>query len=152
VLALLAAATGTTANAKTSKMTKSYVLAGCAPSPAPDGKYTGNATEPEHDFNSSVAGWLVGGVEMTNTGNIDIVIHGKVTWKQAGAGPIVKVKTKRIKPGHTKVAHSRIRLTRRVSRPTSRPRPLNGKACSIKATIIKTFGQAPGLGRRHVLR
>jgi hypothetical protein len=45
---------------------------------------------------------------MTNTGNIGIVTHGKVTLKAAGGGPIVKVKTKRIKPGHTKVAHFKI--------------------------------------------
>ena len=92
-----------------------------APAPNPDGKFTHSCDMLLNtDFNSATTGWLVADAELRNTGNVGININVKAVWKQAGSGPIIKVKHVRIGTGTIARSTSRCRSRRARSTPISR--------------------------------
>ena len=117
-----------------------------AVSPEPDGKFTHSCDMLlNSDFNSSVTGWLVADAELTNTGNIGINVNVKAVWKQAGSGPIIKLKHVRLGYGHHRAIHFKVPIgTGQVDAYQSAPGYFDGRGCSVAATIISNFGQAHG--------
>ena len=93
-----------------------------AAAPNPDGNFTHSCDMLLNtDFNSSTMGWLVADAELKNTGNVGINVNVKAVWKQAGSGPIIKVKHVRIGYGHHRAIHFKVPITRVRSTPISRP-------------------------------
>ncbi|HET7171890.1 MAG TPA: hypothetical protein VFI18_09670 [Gaiellales bacterium] len=117
-----------------------------APAPDPDGKFTHSCDMLlNSDFESSIAGWLVGDAELRNTGNVGIKLNVKAVWKQAGSNPIVKVKKVRLGYGHHRAVHFKLPVsTGQVDAYQSAPGYFNDNACSVNATITSTFGRRHG--------
>jgi len=115
-------------------------------SPQPDGKFTHSCDMLlNSDFNSSITGWLVADAELRNTGNIGINVNVKAVWKQAGSGPIIKVKHVRVGYGHHRAIHFKVPITQgQVDAYQSAPGYFNNSACGVNATIISNFGRTHG--------
>jgi hypothetical protein len=138
--------TGTAASGGTASTAEPSGTTEPAPTPSPDGKFTHSCDMLLNtDFNSSTMGWLVADAELRNTGNIGINVNVKAVWKQAGSGPIIKVKHVRIGYGHHRAIHFKLPVTQgQVDAYQSAPGYFNNGACSVSATIISNFGRAHG--------
>jgi hypothetical protein len=95
------AANGTAANGTTDREAASNESASAAPAtsapantpaptPSPAGKYVGSCNYTLNDnFNSNIAADATGDIQVTNTGNIGIIVTLKMTWPQEGYNPLV---------------------------------------------------------------
>jgi len=116
-----------------------------APAPSPDGNYTGSG---DYTLSPTVYGnnYLVGEVDLTNTGNIGTVIRVKFTWPQEGYPPIKAVKTVRVPYGASKtvrfhVSAGNVSNSNVIDLLQSWQEGHNFKdGFTYKATIIDTFG------------
>lgn len=80
-----------------------------APAPSPNGTYTGSG---DYTLSPTLYGdnYLIGEVDVTNTGNVGIIARVKFTWPQEGYPPIVAHKTVRIRYGATKVVRFHVNV------------------------------------------
>ena len=97
----------TTASAPKTTTTQPAAPASTPPAepaaPDPKGTYTGSG---DYILSPTLYGnsYLVGEVDMTNTGNIGLIVRVKFTWPQEGSPPIAAYKTIRVPYGQTRVA------------------------------------------------
>ncbi len=73
------------------------------PTPNPNGTYQGSCDYTlTQDFNNPDANWLVGEIDLTNTGNVGVIVKTRITWPQEGYPPITARKTVRLAYGQSK--------------------------------------------------
>ena len=120
-----------------------------APTPSPDGKYTGSC---DYTLSSNFSGTgydhLIGEIDLHNTGNVGTVVNVRITWPQEGYAPIEAKRTVKTKPGehlavrfHIPVATSGNVITLLQSWQSNHN---DNSGCTFKATITGTFGSVNG--------
>lgn len=115
-----------------------------APSPSAGGTYQGACDYTLNDnFQSSVAAWATGDVEVNNTGNIGTVNRVRITWPQQGFNPLVMVKTVRVGAGGSRDVQFHMALgQQQISNLQNWQLGHNGDSgCTYRVAMIATFGQ-----------
>jgi hypothetical protein len=143
-----AAKTSAVAPATPSSTASATPAATPAPVPSPDGTYTGSC---DYILAGSTAAnsYLVGEVDLTNTGNIGTVNRVRMTWPQEGSPPVAAHHTVRVAAGASKVVRFHVSagsidagspVIDQLQSWQSGHGDRNG--CTDKVTIIRTYGAA----------
>jgi hypothetical protein len=115
------------------------------PTPDPEGKFTHACDYILGDFTDyTPTGYrFIAGANVRNTGNVGIVVRVFASWRQLGTSPITDARTVRVPYGESR----NVNFTKDVS---SNNIDLiqaalgNGPDCSVKVTIISSFGVVHG--------
>jgi hypothetical protein len=112
------------------------------PTPKPDAKYGQSCDYVLGDFSEySASGFrFIADANLTNTGNIGVVVSVKASWTQVGTKPIVMTKTIKVPTG----AKRRVAFTKQVGQneiDLIQSADYNHQ-CKVVATITDTFGEA----------
>lgn len=117
------------------------------PAPVPSPNATGQGTC-DVSLASGINGtnYLVSEVDVTNTGNVGVVIRVRVSWPQVGFAPIVRQKTVQVPFGQT--VHANLSVPADPNGPDivgnfqNYQLSHNGDPCSYDLTVVSTFGPA----------
>jgi hypothetical protein len=134
------AASGTNAPAASSTSAPAYTP---PPTANATGKYVGSCDYTLNDnFNSSIAAWATGDIEVTNTGNVGIVVVLKITWPQQGFPSLARHKTVRVAYGASRDIQFNLPLNQnQISNLQNWQEGHNyDSGCTYKATIVSKFG------------
>jgi len=117
-----------------------------SPSPSPAGKYVGSCSYTlNSNFSSSTAAWATGDIEVTNTGNVGIVVSLKITWPQEGYNPLVMRKSG-VRIGYGDDRDIQFHLPLNQNQITNLQNYQSGhnyaSGCTYKVTILRSFGNA----------
>ena len=113
-----------------------------APEASPNAEYSKSCDYILGDFSehTNTGFRFVAGAEITNSGNIGVVVEVVATFKQLGSDPIRLKKTAKIPTGATKqvgftdkVGQQEINLIQAAQD--------QGSICNVKATIVDTYGE-----------
>jgi hypothetical protein len=119
-----------------------------APAPSPDGTYQGSC-DTRLGAGISDPNYLIGQVDLANTGNIGTVIRVRFAWKQEGYPDITMTKTTRTRPGQSRTVDFRYYAGTFAT--STAPLDQNQSwqenhgfkdPCTYHARIVATFGQA----------
>jgi hypothetical protein len=96
-----APATTTTLHPSASTVPAASATVPALPAPSPDGTYQGSC-----DYLLDVGGQmgayaLVGEIDLSNTGNVGVIVHTRITWPQEGSPPVTMRKTVHLPFGAT---------------------------------------------------
>jgi hypothetical protein len=107
--------------------------------PDPDADYTSVCDYLLGDFsdNTRTGYRFVADADITNTGNIGIVVRVNVSWRQIGTNPVKASKTAKIKVGSSKTVH--------ITEPATGDEILAHQSadsrCKVAVLIVDTFGE-----------
>lgn len=140
-----AGATQTRTDAATSPPAPANSTSAHTPPPAARsaGKYVGSCDYTLNDnFNSSIVAWATGDIEVTNTGNVGIVVTLKITWPQQGFPSLASHKTVRLAYGGRRDIQFHLPLNQnQISNLQNWQQGHNDSTgCTYKATIVSSFG------------
>jgi hypothetical protein len=131
------------AAAKTSQSDAAEAAAPAAPpAPKPDAKYGQSCDYVLGDFSDYTATGFrfIADANITNTGNVGVVVEVKASWTQVGTKPVVMTKTIKVPTG----AKRRAAFTKQVGQneiDLIQSADYNHQ-CKIIASITDTFGEA----------
>jgi len=115
------------------------------PAPNPDGTFEGSC---DYTLSDSLYGtdYLVGEVDLANTGNIGTVVKVKISWPQLGYSPITATKTVRTHPGQHKPVRFHLPAEgNTIDLLQSWQENHDFKdGCHYRATMVSTFGSPSG--------
>ena len=115
------------------------------PTANPQGSFIDNC---DLELSSSVDGpdAFIAGADMTNTGNVGIVVKTRVRWNQVSAPDVLASKTYRIPVGATRTAKFSVPATGdQIDQMQASPSYQNGGGgCKVKVNIVDTYGIVRG--------
>jgi hypothetical protein len=116
---------------------------GDAPTPNPDGTYSGSC---DVSLSDALYGqnYLTADVNLHNTGNVGTITRVRISWGQQGFAPITETRTVRVRDGASRTVHFHYAASQeQISRfQDVQLADSNGDGCHYRATNTGTFGAA----------
>jgi hypothetical protein len=114
-----------------------------APLPSPDAQYQPSCSYLLGDFSSFTSHGFrfIAGADITNDGNVGVVVKIVASWKQLGSAPITMTKVARIPYGGSQS----VEFTKEVgSDNIDKIQAVQGDDCSVKVSVTDVFGEPQG--------